>query len=250
MSPNLTCPSDHSDTIELALQRTETLGDEKENKDDHVLVGEVISSSIKKDNYFDGQQDIIEVFDYDLKEFHSFWVWFNYTSPVANLVFFAALKAQLVCLFTGMYTLSCFASCFLVFNGFFGPGCIQFLFLRMISDSKESPHTAITCHGIRHIQPAAGTGDGSEVFIPFCKVKDVKVSVIQPLCHRCPMHYLVSRVHISLVLEDETSLSMSGIQNVLQEREVWRKFRSVRIRNSACVLRGNLVPNTSTSGFT
>ena len=87
MSPNLTCPSDHSDTIELALQRTETLGDEKENKDDHVLVGEVISSSIKKDNYFDGQQDIIEVFDYDLKAFHSFWVWFNYTSPVANLVF-------------------------------------------------------------------------------------------------------------------------------------------------------------------
>ena len=99
----------------------------------------------------------------------------------------------------------------------------------MIQDSKEAPRTVITRAGIRHTQPPSRISPGGEIFIPFCHVREVKAGLIQPLCHRCPSHFLVSQVFVITDLEDEASLAVKGFPKVLHQQENWRKCRTRKI---------------------
>ena len=229
--PFATPAADPEDKRELIIEGSGASVEDPERDDGHLVVmdRDTTSPSFMADSFFDGQQDILEVFDYDKNAYHSYWVYVNYTAIFSVMLYLSVITVELVGACDNRPRLRELAAmCLLVVVWFGLFGCYHFLFLCIIKDSKESPHTAITRSGIRHIQPPSRKGSGGELFIPFRLVQDVTVLEIKSTL-QCLAPYHISRVDIATNLEDATSLMITGIARVVPEREDRRNPGSRKI---------------------
>ena len=162
-----------------------------------------------KDAYFDDQQDILQMFDYDREGLHSYWVYNNYARRVDNvlpvlsvLLFFFGI---LLIFPFFWYAVLCFAFS-LISYGSGELGFSHVLLLQMIRDSKVAPYTAATRSGIKHVQPPSRKGPGGEVFIPFCLVQNVEVQMRASYRGPC-----VAEVQVFVENLNDASIVVSGI---------------------------------------
>ena len=231
--PFATPAADPEDKRELIIEGSGASVEDPERDDGHLVVmdRDTTSPSFMADSFFDGQQDIVEVFDYDKNAYHSYWVYVNYTAIFSVMLYLSGITVELVGACDNRPRLRELAAmCLLVVVWFGLFGCYHFLFLCIIKDSKESPHTAVTRSGIRHIQPPSRKGSGGELFIPFRLVQDVTVLEIKSTLQYLARFH-ISRVDIATNLEfgDRSSLVVRGIARVVPEREDRRNPGSRKI---------------------